>query len=47
MFKTAKSDIKVTKNFVDLHIDIGIESLEELRDSGSSVKHLRFEDAED
>lgn len=40
--KTDKSDTKVTKNFVDQHLEIGIESLEELRDSGNSVKHLRY-----
>ena len=33
----------VTEKFVRLHLEIGIESLIELRDSGESVKHLRFE----
>jgi len=28
---------------VEAHLAIGIESLIELRDSGESVKHLRFE----
>jgi AMP nucleosidase len=40
--KTEKSDKKVTKNFVHDHLAIGIEALQELRDSGESVKHLRF-----
>jgi len=40
--KTASSDKKVTAKFVDTHLDIGIDSLCELRDSGESVKHLRF-----
>jgi AMP nucleosidase len=41
--KTEESDKKVTANFVDIHLDIGIDALVELRDSGESVKHLRFE----
>ncbi|MFN9519190.1 MAG: AMP nucleosidase, partial [Bacteroidota bacterium] len=41
--KTSKSDKLVTQNFVEKHLNIGIDSLIELRDSGESVKHLRFE----
>ncbi len=41
--KTEESDKIVTKNFVLNHINIGIDSLVELRDSGESVKHLKFE----
>lgn len=41
--KTASSDKKVTGDFVGKHLRIGIDSLCELRDSGESVKHLRFE----
>jgi AMP nucleosidase len=41
--KTSKSDRKVTENYVRTHLDIGIDSLIELRDSGESVEHLRFE----
>lgn len=41
--KTEQSDQKVTDDFVTAHLDIGIDSLRELRDSGDSVKHLRFE----
>lgn len=40
--KTDKSDSAVTKNYVNNHLEIGIESLIELRDSGDSVKHMRF-----
>ena len=40
--KTAESDKSVTSKFVDLHINIGIRALEELRDSGDSVKHMKF-----
>ena len=41
--KTSESDKSVTSNFVDLHVNIGIRSLEELRDSGDSVKHMKFD----
>jgi AMP nucleosidase len=41
--KTAKSDKTVTEKYVRTHLEIGISSLIELRDSGESVKHLRFE----
>jgi len=41
--KTSKSDREVTNRFVNLHLQIGIDSLKELINSGDSVKHLRFE----
>lgn len=41
--KTSESDKTVTSNFVDLHVNIGIRALEELRDSGDSVKHMIFD----
>lgn len=41
--KTAESDAKVTSNFVDLHIRIGVDSLKELINNGLTVKHLRFD----
>ncbi len=40
--KTSKSDIKVNNQFVDEHINIGIESLKQLINKGQTVKHLRF-----
>lgn len=40
--KTNKSDIKVTKKFVEKHIKIGIDSLNELINNGLTVKHLKF-----
>jgi AMP nucleosidase len=42
--KTSRSDVVVTEKFVRAHLDIGIDALIELRDSGESVKHLRFEE---
>ncbi len=41
--KTTKSDLAVTETYVRTHLEIGIDSLIELRDSGQSVEHLRFE----
>ncbi len=41
--KTEESDKKVTAKFVERHLQIGIDSLIELANSGESVKHLRFE----
>jgi AMP nucleosidase len=41
--KTAASDESVTRDHVQMHLNIGIAALEDLRDSGQSVKHLRFE----
>lgn len=41
--KTSESDAKVTTNFVDTHIKIGIEALKEIRNEGRSVRHLRWE----
>jgi AMP nucleosidase len=41
--KTSASDAAVSESFVNLHLDIGIDALIDLRDRGESVKHLRFE----
>jgi len=40
--KTAKSDTKVTRVFVETHLKIGIDSLMQLINNGLTVKHLRF-----
>jgi AMP nucleosidase len=40
--KTAQGDQSVTSNFVEMHLDIGIDAITELSQSGESVKHLRF-----
>jgi AMP nucleosidase len=40
--KTAESDKKVTREFVEMHLRIGIDSLTELINNGLTVKHLRF-----
>ena len=40
--KTSSSDSKVTANYVDDHLKIGIKSLKQLINNGNTVKHLRF-----
>lgn len=40
--KTEASDIKVTKDYVEMHLEIGIDALREIKNNGVSVKHLRF-----
>ena len=40
--KTIESDLKVSRNFVEEHVKIGIESLKQLINKGATVKHLRF-----
>ncbi|MFZ9708288.1 MAG: AMP nucleosidase [Steroidobacteraceae bacterium] len=42
--KTETSDRRVTDEFVDRHIRIGIEALRLIRRHGKSVKHLRFDE---
>lgn len=41
--KTAESDQKVTREFVEQHLQIGIDSLQEIINNGKSVKHLKFD----
>jgi AMP nucleosidase len=40
--KTEESDKKVTTDFVERHLKIGIDSLKQLINNGLTVKHLRF-----
>lgn len=40
--KTSDSDLTVTKNYVEVHLKIGIDSLRQLINSSLTVKHLRF-----
>ena len=41
--KTSTSDLKVTRQFADLHLRIGIDALKVLISNGLTVKHLRFD----
>ncbi len=45
--KTSKSDAAVTESFVRKHLEVGISTLMELRDFGTSVRHLRYEERPD
>jgi AMP nucleosidase len=45
--KTDQSDKVVTANYVQKHIQIGIQSLQEIKNNGTSVKHLRYSYSED
>jgi AMP nucleosidase len=40
--KTEASDVKVTSDFVENHLKIGIDSLKQLINKGQTVRHLRF-----
>jgi len=40
--KTEESDQKVTQNFVDLHLQIGIEAMTEIDDKGEQIKHFTY-----
>jgi AMP nucleosidase len=40
--KTEASDKKITTNYVETHLKIGIDSLKQLINNGLTVRHLRF-----
>lgn len=40
--KTEASDMKVTNEYVEMHLKIGIDALKDIMKKGLSVKHLRF-----
>jgi AMP nucleosidase len=40
--KTQKSDKMVSEKFSRMHMDIGIDALQEIIDHRESVKHLKF-----
>jgi len=40
--KTEESDKKVTQNWVDLHLKIGIEAMTEIGQKGEQIKHFRY-----
>jgi AMP nucleosidase len=42
--KTEASDARVSAEYVERHIQIGIEALKLIRRHGKSVRHLRFDD---
>lgn len=40
--KTAESDEKVTKEFVNLHLEVGIQSMTSIDQEGEKIKHFRY-----
>lgn len=40
--KTEESDRHVTKRFVDLHLQIGIEAMTEIGEKGEQIKHFKY-----
>jgi len=40
--KTDESDRQVTKDWADVHLDIGIDSLSEIGDKGETIKHYQY-----
>ena len=40
--KTSRSDAKVTQDWSDVHLDIGIEALSEIEDQGEQIKHFQY-----
>lgn len=40
--KTDKSDLIVTKKYVDLHLQIGIEAMSDIDSKGEQIKHFTF-----
>ena len=41
--KTADSDRKVTANFVDDHVCIGIQALWKIKQADKTVRHLKYD----
>lgn len=41
--KTAESDSKVTQNYVEEHLRIGVKSLTSIQNNSRTIKHLRYE----
>ncbi len=41
--KTDKSDQNVTKNFAEVHLQIGVDSLHQIIQNKKTIKHLRFD----
>lgn len=40
--KTEKNDVVTTKNYGEIHMQIGIDSLKQLMNNGNTIKHLKF-----
>jgi AMP nucleosidase len=40
--KTEESDAAVTRDWADIHLDLGIEAMTEIATQGEAIKHFRF-----
>jgi AMP nucleosidase len=40
--KTEISDSKVTREYADLHLEIGIEAMTEIGERGEPIKHFKY-----
>jgi AMP nucleosidase len=40
--KTEESDARVTQNWSDIHLQIGIEAMTEIGESGEAIRHFRY-----
>jgi AMP nucleosidase len=40
--KTEEKDRDVTRKYVDLHIDMGIEAMAKIGDEGEKIKHFKY-----
>jgi len=40
--KTEVSDIEVTRKYVDLHLEMGIEAMTRIGDEGEKIKHFTY-----
>ncbi|MDZ7737820.1 MAG: AMP nucleosidase [Bacteroidales bacterium] len=40
--KTEQSDKEISDHYTEIHLDIGIETMKEIKENAMSVKHLRF-----
>ena len=40
--KTEESDKKVSENFSDLHLELGIEAMTEIGEKGEQIKHFTY-----
>jgi AMP nucleosidase len=40
--KTSRSDARVSLDWAETHLDIGIESLSEIEEQGEQIKHFQY-----
>ena len=40
--KTVQSDARVTKQWSEIHLQIGVEAMMEIGDKGEHIKHFRY-----